>query len=441
MMEARFSLPSAMIESRLAIFQKAYQAFDLFPLIEPEDIEKFRVDYGRPVMVRLKQEVNASTKDQKFVFAGHRGCGKSTLLKRFSVEMQPQHFVVFFSIADLIEPSAVTHRNILYTIALQLLSAATLKQIPIPDDIKDSLLGWMTTTHKQKTEQATKTETGLGVEKLLQMATLNFKQEQAFRDEIERIYEKKVADLVGKADRVAAVIQTTMKKPVLVVIDDLDKLDLQLVELIYRQNIKALFSPRFRIVFTIPISAIQEPQVMGALASEGIVRPQLFPVAKFYSKSDCHNPQAEPIDKTIQTFLDVLAKRIPVEQIEPATARQMVLKSGGVMRELVRIARECCTECMVQLELDPDRTNLIIDEAILTEALRNLRNDFARQIGTSLLPVLVQVYQTLSNENADSDAFVKLLHGLMVLEYQNAELWYDVHPIVVDLLRQKNLIE
>lgn len=180
---------------------------------------------------------------------------------------------------------------------------------------------------------------------------------------------------------------------------------------------------------------------MGALASEGIVRPQLFPVAKFYSKSDCHNPQAEPIDKTIQTFLDVLAKRIPVEQIEPATARQMVLKSGGVMRELVRIARECCTECMVQLELDPDRTNLIIDEAILTEALRNLRNDFARQIGTSLLPVLVQVYQTLSNENADSDAFVKLLHGLMVLEYQNAELWYDVHPIVVDLLRQKNLIE
>ena len=105
-MEARFSLPMRHDRVPPAIFQKAYQAFDLFPLIEPEDIEKFRVDYGRPVMVRLKQEVNASTKDQKFVFAGHRGCGKSTLLKRFSVEMQPQHFVVFFSIADLIEPSS-----------------------------------------------------------------------------------------------------------------------------------------------------------------------------------------------------------------------------------------------------------------------------------------------------------------------------------------------
>ena len=130
-----------MNEALLKVFQQAYQDFDLFPLIEPEDIEKFRVDYGREVLVRLKQEVNASTKAQKFVFAGHRGCGKSTLLKRFAVEMQPQHFAVFFSIADLLEPSAVTHRNILYAIALQLLSAATQQKISVDDDIKESLLG------------------------------------------------------------------------------------------------------------------------------------------------------------------------------------------------------------------------------------------------------------------------------------------------------------
>lgn len=180
---------------------------------------------------------------------------------------------------------------------------------------------------------------------------------------------------------------------------------------------------------------------MGAMTSEGIVRPQLFPVSKFYAKPDCRNPQAEAIAKTVQLFLSVLAKRIPADRIEPETARKMVLKSGGVMRELVRIGRECCTECMVQLELEPDRTDLKINDQILTVALRNLRNDFARQIGTKLFPALVQVYETLNNEETDSDAFVKLLHGLMVLEYQNDDLWYDVHPIVVDLLRQKKLIQ
>lgn len=435
-----------MNETILPLFQQAYRDLDLFPLIEPEEIESFRVDYGREVLVRLRQEVNASVKDQKFVFAGHRGCGKSTLLKRFAVEMQdvkmqPQHFVVFFSIADLIEPSAVTHRNILYAIALQLLSAATQQNIPIADDIKESLLGWMTTTHKQKEEKTAKSEIGLGLDKLLQVVTLKFQKEQAFRDEIERVYEKKVADLVGKADRIAAAIETTTKKPVLVVIDDLDKLDLDLVESLYLNNIKVLFSPGFRIVFTIPISATQEPKVMGALTSEGIVRPSLFPVSKFYAKQDCRDPEAEAIAKTVQLFLSVLDKRIPADRIEPETARKMVLKSGGVMRELVRIGRECCTECMVQLELEPDRTDLKINDQILTVALRNLRNDFARQIGTKLFPALVQVYETLNNEETDSDAFVKLLHGLMVLEYQNDALWYDVHPIVVDLLRQKALIQ
>jgi energy-coupling factor transporter ATP-binding protein EcfA2 len=441
MIKGKCNLFGAMNEALLAIFQQAYQDFDLFPLIEPEDIEKFRVDYGREVLVRLRQEVNASTKAQKFVFAGHRGCGKSTLLKRFAVEMQPQHFVVFFSIADLIEPSAVTHRNVLYAIALQLLSTATQQQVPVADDIKESLLGWMTTTHKQKAEQTTKSEMGLGIDKLLNLATLKFQKEQAFRDEIEQVYEKKVADLVGKADRIAAAIETTTKKPVLVVIDDLDKMDLDLVESIYRNNVKVLFSPRFRIVFTIPVSAIQEPQVMGALTSEGIVRPQLFAVAKFFTKQDSHNPQAEPIAKTVQTFLEVLTKRIPAKQIEPDAARKMVLKSGGVMRELVRIARECCTECMVQLELEPDCADLTINDEILTAALRNLRNDFARQIGTDLFPVLVQVYQTLKSKDMDSNAFVKLLHGLMVLEYQNDELWYNVHPIVVDLLQREGLIQ
>lgn len=430
-----------MNEAILAVFQQAYQDLDLFPLIEPEDIEKFRVDYGREVLVRLRQEVNASTKAQKFVFAGHRGCGKSTLLKRFTVEMQPQHFTVFFSIADLLEPSAVTHRNILYAIALKLLSAATQQRIPVADDIKASLLGWMTTTRKQTAEQGTSSEVGLGMDNLLQMATLSFQKEQAFRDEIERVFEKNVADLVGKADRIAAAIETTTKKPVLVVIDDLDKLDLALVESIYLNNIKVLFSPGFRIVFTIPVSAVQEPKVMGALMSEGIVRPQLFAVSKFFSKQDIRNPQAEPIAKTVDLFLKVLTKRISANCIEPDTARQMVLKSGGVMRELVRIARECCTECMVQLELDPDRTNLKINDDILNLALRNLRNDFARQIGTDLFPVLVQVYQTLKSKDMDGDAFVKLLHGLMVLEYQNDELWYDVHPIVVDLLQREGLIE
>jgi hypothetical protein len=107
----------------------------------------------------------------------------------------------------------------------------------------------------------------------------------------------------------------------------------------------------------------------------------------------------------------------------------------------VRIARECCTECMVQIEIEPDRDDIAINGEILSTALQNLRHDFTRQIGSSLYDLLVEIYDTADVQDSSNEGFVKLLHGLMVLEYENASLWYDVHPIVVDLLKQKKLIK
>jgi energy-coupling factor transporter ATP-binding protein EcfA2 len=420
-------------------FQQAYRDLDLFPLVEPDDIDRFRVDYGLEVMIRLKREIEASAKNGKFVFAGHRGCGKSTLLKRLENDMAKNNHVVFFSIANLIEMTGVTHTNILYAIALLMLSHAKRLSIEVAKDIEATVLGWNTTVRKQKTGESETGQLGVGGD-FLNTVSVKLQQEKTFRDELETTFAKKISDLVGKIDRLAAAIQTKANKPVLVIIDDLDKLDLPLVEAIYRNNIKALFSPQIRIVFTIPVSAIQEPKVMGALTSEGIVRPHLFPVAKFFAKNERHNPDSEPIAKTLDIFLKVLEKRIPDGLIEPPAAREMVLSSGGVMRELVRIARECCTECMVQIEIEPEQETVTINRDILDIVLRNLRNDFARQIGSNLYDLLVEVYNTAEAGDSSSEDFVKLLHGLMVLEYMNNALWYDVHPIVASLLKQKQLI-
>jgi predicted AAA+ superfamily ATPase len=106
-----------MNQALLKRLETAYNDLDLYPLVEPEAIARFRVEYGREVLVRLESEVDAAGKAGKVVFAGHRGCGKSTLLKRFAVDMQSKYFVVLFSIADLIEMSDVSHVNILYSMA------------------------------------------------------------------------------------------------------------------------------------------------------------------------------------------------------------------------------------------------------------------------------------------------------------------------------------
>ena len=435
-----FVSAESMSAERIQLFQQAYRDLDLFPLVTPEQIDQFRVTYGKRVLSRLKLVVQASENSEeqrnKIIFVGPRGCGKSTLLKDFAVEMKKEYVVVFFSVADSIEMSDVTHVNILYTIGIRLLSEASKLKIEIPRDIQTSLLRWMDTKRKTVEETTTKAEIGIGAE--IAGVGLKLQRERAFREELERTYEKRISELVEKLDRLAGLIQVKMKKHVLVVIDDLDKLDLSIGEQIYRQNVKALFSPAFRIVFTIPFPLIREPHIMRTLESESAARIML-PVSKFFSREDCHNPQAEPNAKELHLFEDILEKRFPPGLLAPGISRKIALLSGGLMRELIRLARECCAECMVELDIDPSLTTLQVDDQILSTAVGNLRNNFAREMGAKgLYETAAQVYQTL--KLVDGDGGMQLLNGLMIFEYENGDVWYDLNPIVLDLLRREKVI-
>jgi len=106
----------------------------------------------------------------------------------------------------------------------------------------------------------------------------------------------------------------------------------------------------------------------------------------------------------------------------------------------VRIARECCSQCLLLIRSNPEQTDIKINEEILQLAVKDLRNEFARPLGENLYTILVTTYENLTPKDAKSDEFLSLLHGLYVLEYENDDLWYDVHPIVVDLLKRKQLI-
>lgn len=430
-------MPASLLEK----FRKAYRDLGLFPLIDAEEIEAFRVDYGQDTLDRLEQAVDDADQDGKLIFSGHRGCGKSTLLARFSKQMMQQgYFVVFFSIADLVEMSAVDHINILYAIAVQLLSKATERQVPIAPKEKEAILTWLGTTRTETVSRSLTGEAGIGGD-ILKLVTAKLKTESTFREEIKHTYERRISELVEKVEKIAQCIQDAAQKNVLVIIDDLDKLDLKLVEEIYKKNINALFQPKIRIVFTVPIAIIRDIELRTILQTESGSPIQQMEVVKFFSKEERHTAQAVPSESKVKLFLEVLEKRIPADLIEPETAHKLILSSGGVMRELVRIARACCSQCLLLLRREPDRTEIRITDEILELALRDLRNDFAASLGTKRYQILAATYRNGEPEEVNDPEFLLLLHGLYVLEYRNGDLWYDTHPMLVELLERRSLIE
>ncbi len=427
-------------------FQQAYRNLKLDPLITDEDLDRFWVEYEPKVLQRLKVLVETSERTDKIVFAGHRGCGKSTLLAKLRQKLEHRFFIVFFSITQLIEMSAIDSTNLLFAIYLQLLKAAEDREVEIAPSIRDrfqTIIGRLL--------ESIQPSLNLGV------VQLNLETNPDFRNQLKQTFADK-SELLTQLNTIVRAIESATQKDVLVIIDDLDKPELEVIHRIYRDNIKTVFQPTFRIIFTIPIYAVRNLELKAYVRDATNNKIELMTVSKLFLQDQAHqvgNPSSdlvpeleglpdaitgEPIAAAVTNLETILYRRLPPELIQPAIARQLILKSGGLLRELMRLANECCLAALLELDNHPERNDLSIDATLFTAALTEIRNDFATGLGKTYYEILSSVYTHFRPEEEDSEQFLRLLHGLHVLEYRNANVWYDVHPIVQDLMRRRGLL-
>lgn len=80
-------------------------------------------------------------------------------------------------------------------------------------------------------------------------------------------------------------------------------------------------------------------------------------------------------------------------------------------------------------------------EMSAVDHIKELRLEFEVALGKADYLILQTTHEMFTPEDPKEETFLDLLHGLQVLEYQNGEMWYDLHPIVRDLMRRKGLID
>ncbi|NEQ28475.1 MAG: ATP-binding protein, partial [Microcoleus sp. SIO2G3] len=88
-----------------------------------------------------------------------------------------------------------------------------------------------------------------------------------------------------------------------------------------------------------------------------------------------------------------------------------------------------------------DKPPVKIDQQVLDEVLTDLQIGYAEPLGQVDFELLKSIYEQLKPKDVENQRFLDLLHGLYVLEYRNATLWYDLNPIVVDLLVQEGVLD
>ena len=445
-----------LLNAQLEAFRAAGRNLQLDPLVTRKDLARLGVEYQLDLVDELESAIEDSVgQDNKLVFTGHRGCGKSTLLAElgFRLTETGRYFVVNFSISDTIERSAVDHVNILFSMALQLLEAAESRQVKLKPGIKKELYHWLgkhTQTESKAVEAEIETsgeaslEGGIpGILKFLAAVKSKLKVNSVIRNEISVEFARKISELITRIDEIQTYIENATGKEVVVIIDDLDKLDLAVIESIFIKNIQPLLDPNCRIIYTVPIAILREVSIMRGI-EQMVKQIYTMGVTKFFTKKDVRNVTRVPNAEYVAMFERVIDRRIPIALIEPDVKRQIVLKSGGVLRELIRIVDRCCDKCLQQIRRQLKRPSSnalpIVNQSVLNEVMTDFQIDLARPLGKVDLASLKQVYEDMKPSDTENQRFLDLLHGLYVLEYRNALLWYDLHPIVKDLLVAEGVI-
>jgi hypothetical protein len=107
-----------------------------------------------------------------------------------------------------------------------------------------------------------------------------------------------------------------------------------------------------------------------------------------------------------------LSKRISKDLYESQTLSKLIIYSGGVLRELIRITNECCRICLRLIRRNQDA---IINDEILEEAVNNLRNDYVLRLGKIDYEILQKTYKEFIPDDPKQPEFLELLHGLHIL--------------------------
>jgi KAP family P-loop domain len=426
-------------ETLFQTFQKCYQDTDLTPLVELEQLERFGVEYGTEALEEVLQLVeDNAAQDAKVIFSGHRGCGKSTLLAKVGRQMSDRYFVAFFSISDSIEMSDVNHVNILFAIIINLMLEAEKQQIKISESVKNSFYNWIAEHVGIEIETPISTEISVEIN-LFNLIRRKLKFESVSREEIKQEFAGNFLEpIIEKLNEIATLIRVNSQKKVLVIIDDMDKLNPDAIYNIFQYNIKTLIQPNFNIIFGIPLTALQDHSLRLKLVNELNGNLVVMPTAKLFKKGENFNLVVQ--EDIVNILCQMLYRRIPASLLDSGIANQIVIKSGGLLRELVRIANRCCRICLRKIRQDSDAIEIKINQEVLDEAIKDLRLDIEVTLGKRDYDILINIHNNFLPKDSTDQTFLDLLHSSCILEYRNLETWYYVHPVIQDILEIKGFI-
>ncbi|NJO40551.1 MAG: ATP-binding protein [Cyanobacteria bacterium CRU_2_1] len=413
----------------------------IYPLFKPDkpligrDLQELYVWRDRSPVERLVNRLEMADEPTKFLLSGHRGSGKTTELRRLELRCRDSYTVVWVDTETNLDRFTIGYAEVIVLIGKRIVEQLSETGWQLPNRLEQNL-----TKSLAKVTYQTKEEAGgtLQLPKVLQ--DLGMLLKVGFQRDVTRIIDIRPA-LSGILNAVNEIVEVAeQNKPkLLVIVDGLDKLDYAIALEAFRSSL--LTELDCHIIYTIPIAlrystSFRQPMEVFPYCLD-VLNPPVFKC----DENGC--PTSEKDDGGRELLATVVKKRLTKLGATYASLFQsdalelLCEKSGGVFRDLIRLAVDAFEATQSQQQQTVDRE--IAQAAVRDEQRLNMIRDYH-------YPELEYVHRTgrcsdrtfRSPERGEITICDELLQNKLILGYESPQgsHWFDVHPILLDDLER-----
>jgi len=421
-------------------FIEAYANTNYLRPLRGEELERFYVERGvHSELNSLVGELEASSlvnppSNTKFLFVGHTGCGKSTELSRLvSLITSPDekhkvlrenYLPVQYSVSEVVGLYNIEFVDIALSMVLGIYQAMEALGHTVDDAPARKVYDWL---YQEEEDTSTKTRTmgggvglDLGLGSLIRLIDVRLKSEGVVREEIRTRIRKYIPELISLINQAIDEVSAVTGKHVLLIIDDLDKIQpLENALRIFREHVGSLASFRCFVIYTAPISLLYDS------ASTHVSQNMQIHYMPMFRVRTRGGEQEAPDAADVATLREIVHRRAHPSLFEDGVVERVIYMTGGVLRELIRVIRGCCVYCQ---EYDLGQ----ITHNALDIQKSKLKGEYYRMLEHDDYKWLRRVNRTKSR----ADVNMRHLEALCVLYYPNGKGWFDVHPVVRELLEE-----
>ncbi len=407
-----------------------YDNFDVFY----EEFQKYYVkdtiksrmgdEFSDPIK-EIFMEIMLSRKSKSFLFLGHSGCGKSTELIRFRRLLQDKEYIPFIiDTNDDLDKNNVEYVDFLALILDKLLNIAQSRNIVVDKSILEKIenfWGEEIITKVIDNSRNLKVDAGIGgkVKDILNVLHISagisseIKRGHQTKKEIRTVITTKLSKLIECIEDVAELIGS---KKLVLIFENLDKVELQTIGNIFKNNSSALTSFSFNTVYTFPISLYYSTEYAQIFSAYKVSRLPMIIVTDIDRNKN---------EEGINVLKEIIEKRAKLELFEEGVIEEAILMSGGAIRILLRLLTNASLKACI---MDDD----VIRKRYLESAISEMVSEYTKRLNVNDLKWLKEIINS-DDENKrkvtnDTEYSTKLFHNQVLLEY-NGERWFDVNPL------------